>query len=93
MNLLSEGIYAQANIASVANFMQPILNVTHHLRPGENPYIGNTIWYNHKLYRPNHYHFISAITKNNLHSLVGLMRDTRTTILGMIMKYLHVSHV
>jgi len=67
----SEGLYARSNIASVSEYMQPILNSTRHLRPGENPYLGNTIWYNHKIYRPNHYHFISGITRNNLYALGG----------------------
>jgi len=67
----SEGLYARKNIAEVSAYMQPILNSTHHLRPGENPYMGYIIWYNHKKYRPNHYHFISAITRNNLYQLGG----------------------
>jgi len=67
----SEGLYARPNIASVTEYMQPILNSTHHLIPGENPYLGHIIWYNHKIYRPNHYHFISGITRNNLYALGG----------------------
>jgi len=67
----TEGVYAQPDIAGVEKFMQPIFNTTHHIRPGENPYAGQIIWYNHKIYRPNHYHFISAITKNDLYALGG----------------------
>ena len=67
----SEGVYAQPNIAAVEQFMQPIFKTTHHLRPGENPYAGQIIWYNHKVYRPNHYHFISAIAKEDLYKLGG----------------------
>jgi len=33
--------------------------------------IGHECWYNHPLYRPCYYHFISSITKNNMEKLGG----------------------
>ena len=59
-------IYTKNNITEVSNYIQPIMNKTLHI--GSN---GDIIWYNHRLFRPNHYHFISAITKNNLYTLGG----------------------
>jgi glycosyltransferase involved in cell wall biosynthesis len=67
----SEGLYAQPNIACVKDYMQPILNSTNVLHPNENPYLGFIIWYNHRQWRPKHYHFLTAVTKNNLHALGG----------------------
>lgn len=68
----SSGMYTRNSISDIAVYMQPILYRTHHLKPEEScPYDGHTIWYNHKLYRPVHYHFITGITKNDLNKLGG----------------------
>jgi len=67
----TDALYSCTNIEQVNKFMQPIINTTHHIKPGDDPYTGTTIWYNHRTYRPVYYHFVSAITKNNLNSLGG----------------------
>lgn len=64
-------LYEISSIKNIAEFMQPIINSTNYVKPGHNPYDGNIIWYNHKTYRPNHYHFISAIMKDDLYKLGG----------------------
>lgn len=44
--------------------LQPMNNINY-VREGE------ACWYNHSIYRPAAYHFLSAITKNNMDSLNG----------------------
>lgn len=63
--------YEKITDDEITNFIKPIISNTTHIIPGHNPYDGQTIWYNHKNFRPNHYHFLSAITKNNLYKLGG----------------------
>jgi len=67
--LVSNRIYEFKNIEEISQYMSSIIQKTHHIQG--NPYTGNTIWYNHVKYRPVYYHFISAITKENLFKLGG----------------------
>ncbi len=63
-------IYTKNTIAEVSAYMQSIIHNTHSVGPNC-PYNGFTIWYNHSKHRPVFYHFISAITKDNLFKLGG----------------------
>lgn len=67
----TNNLYKHTGNDSISFYMKPIIDNTAHLRPGTHPYQGTTIWYNHKVYRPVHYHFLSAITKENLFKLGG----------------------
>ncbi|KKL91832.1 hypothetical protein LCGC14_1890740 [marine sediment metagenome] len=65
----TNGMPTKINVPEIASYMIPIINNTSAVKG--NPHVGQTIWYNHAKYRPVHYHFISAMTKENLHRLGG----------------------
>ena len=67
----THGIYAINGIQKVKNYLAPIAAKTYHQPAGISPYTGGTIWYNHPVYRPKYYHFVSAMTRNNMHTLGG----------------------
>jgi glycosyltransferase involved in cell wall biosynthesis len=69
-SIITNDIYTKNSIASVKDYMRIILRDTHGVGPNS-PYNGFTIWYNHIRYRPVYYHFVSAMTKENMLDLGG----------------------
>ena len=80
INYVTYGVYSttkeMVDEVSLLNFKSPGLNdeLIDIISPMHNVnYVaeGKSCWYNHSIYRPAGYHFIAAITKNNMNKLNG----------------------